>query len=455
MSRVDLHEHDDRRWAIAQARLRVIAALAVQEAPQGRAVAAAAWELGVSRAYCYRLLRRYRDDPTVTGLIPLARGRLVGAKVLDPAIEPLIEAAIDEHYLTPECPTLASLVREVARRCAERTLPAPTYKAVLARVIARKRFDVLKHRKGVAQAFAQATRVAGHLTAQGPLALMQIDHTLADVIVVAEGSRLPIGRPWLTLAIDVATRMVAGFYLNLERAVGSGRGDGVEPLRAGQGQLSAGRDIDIAWPVHGVPERVHLDDAKEFHSQALARGVEQYGIEVVYRPPAQPHWCGHIERLVGTMMGAIHLLPGSTSRNFVEKGAYDAEAAAVMTMADLEAWLIHQIAGVYHHSVHRGIGVAPITAWTQAMEQRPPPRMPPDPDRLYLDFLPFESAACDAAGSPWSTSATRTGSSRRCCPGRGGRSWCAMTRATCHRSTCATRTVSTGPSRTSTDACPP
>jgi putative transposase len=34
--------------------------------------------------------------------------------------------------------------------------------------------------------------------------------------LVAENSRLPIGRPWLTLAIDIATRMVAGFYLSLD-----------------------------------------------------------------------------------------------------------------------------------------------------------------------------------------------------------------------------------------------
>ena len=43
------------------------------------------------------------------------------------------------------------------------------------------------------------------------LEVVQIDHTPVDVIVVDEAHRLPIGRPWLTLAIDVATRVVAGF----------------------------------------------------------------------------------------------------------------------------------------------------------------------------------------------------------------------------------------------------
>ena len=45
---------------------------------------------------------------------------------------------------------------------------------------------------------------------------MQIVHTLVDVIVVDRASRQPLQRPWLTLAIDVASRMVAGFYLTLE-----------------------------------------------------------------------------------------------------------------------------------------------------------------------------------------------------------------------------------------------
>jgi putative transposase len=34
--------------------------------------------------------------------------------------------------------------------------------------------------------------------------------------VVSELDRKPIGRPWLTLVIDVASRMIAGFHLSLD-----------------------------------------------------------------------------------------------------------------------------------------------------------------------------------------------------------------------------------------------
>ena len=50
-------------------------------------------------------------------------------------------------------------------------------------------------------------------SAQRPLDLVQIDHTKLDIIVVDDEQRLPIGRPWITLAIDVYSRMVTGFYI--------------------------------------------------------------------------------------------------------------------------------------------------------------------------------------------------------------------------------------------------
>jgi putative transposase len=34
------------------------------------------------------------------------------------------------------------------------------------------------------------------------LDIVQIDHTKLDIIVVDREQRLPIGRPWITLAID-------------------------------------------------------------------------------------------------------------------------------------------------------------------------------------------------------------------------------------------------------------
>lgn len=151
-----------------------------------------------------------------------------------------------------------------------------------------------------------------------------------------------------------------------------------------------GRGVSLPWPVSGLPARLHLDNAKEFRSPALRRGVAQYGMELVYRPPATPHWGGHIERLIGTTMGALRILPGATGRSVADRSS-DPEATAAMTLDELETWLLHQILGVYHQTVHSSLGAAPITVWSEAVARLLQPHQhPQDPQRFTLDFLPFQ-----------------------------------------------------------------
>ena len=91
-----------------------------------------------------------------------------------------------------------------------------------------------------------------------------------------------------------------------------------------------------------------MDNAREFKSEAIRRGCDEYGIKKLFRPIARPHFGGHIERLIGTLMGSVHLLPGTTSSNVAERGDYDSAKSATMTLAEFEAWLALEIAGRYH-----------------------------------------------------------------------------------------------------------
>ena len=123
---------------------------------------------------------------------------------------------------------------------------------------------------------------------------VQIDHTRIDVVVVDEGDRLPIGRPWLTLAIDVASRVVLGFSVSLEGpsvvSVALTLVHAVLP----KDLWLADRQLEVPWPMWGLPELLQLDNAPEFHSRALVRGAQEYGIRIDYRRPGTPHFGGHI-----------------------------------------------------------------------------------------------------------------------------------------------------------------
>jgi putative transposase len=119
----------------------------------------------------------------------------------------------------------------------------------------------------------------------------------------------------------------------------------------------AARGLRLPWPVAGLPRVVHVDNGKEFHALALERGCRQYGIELDYRPVRTPRYGGHIERLMGTLMRWIHELPGTTFANIRDKGDMDSEAAASLSLAELEMVFTLDVLGPYHMEVHSALGI--------------------------------------------------------------------------------------------------
>lgn len=383
-------------WLEARRRHEAIRALAeTTERTRADADATAA-TLGIDVSFVYKLLARHLADPRVTSMLPGQRGRHVGDLVLDPEIDEVIQAAIDEMFLTRRRPRVSDLVTEIRRRCWTLGLARPSRKAVQKRIDQRAEREVLAKRAGRKAARDRFAPATGSLDAPWPLALIQIDHTLVDVVTVDSTTRKPIQRPWLTLAIDVHSRCVAGFHLTLEPPSATSVALCLTHAALPKAGWLMARGVVGEWPVEGMPERLHLDNAKEFHSEALKRGCEQYSIGVDYRPVRTPHYGGHIERLIGTMMGKVHLLPGTTFSSVQAKGEWDPNKTAAMTLDEIERWLAHAIVGVYHRELHRGIGVTPLVAWERGIvgdgdrPGRGAPVLVADPRRFLLDFLPFE-----------------------------------------------------------------
>ncbi len=105
-----------------------------------------------------------------------------------------------------------------------------------------------------------------------PLGVVQIDHTVADVFVIDSMSRQPIGRPTLTVAIDVATRCVLGTCLSLgapsSQLVALCLEHAVFPKDDWVGAMGS----SVEWPMYGRMSALHSDNGREFHSSASRRG---------------------------------------------------------------------------------------------------------------------------------------------------------------------------------------
>jgi putative transposase len=222
-----------------------------------------------------------------------------------------------------------------------------------------------------------------------PLDVVQMDHSPVDVIVVDEVAREPIGRPYLTLAIDTFTRCIVGMLLTLEAPSATSAGLCLAHMVSDKsGWLARLGLTDMTWAMHGKANWIYLDNAPEFYSEALKRGCEQHGIKIDYRPRGLPHFGGIIERVIRTAMEMVHQLPGTTFSNVQQRGKYKSEATAILTLRELERWLTLAI-GTYHESVHSSLWEPPAACWGKNVETAKLFAVA-DEKAFLIDFLPVE-----------------------------------------------------------------
>jgi putative transposase len=389
---------DDEKWALAVRKEQVLRRLYAKRLKPDD-MREGCRELSLSRAQLFRLLRRFKADPRASTLVPRKPGPVKGILMLEDAVETIIGNAIQSYYLNKQKPKISQLLRIIGSECHKAGVSCPSRKAVSQRVQAIHRRELLVAREGVKAANDATRPVVGALQALRPLQIVQVDHTKVDVFVVDEKHRQPIGRPWLTLLVDICTRMVTGYHLSLEAPSSVSVALALQQAVLPKDEWLAARGISAPWPVRGVPEVLHMDNGKEFHAKALKRGAEEYGIRLMYRPVATPHYGGHIERLIGTMMGEVHLLPGTTFSNIDERGAYESERHAAVTLKELDQWLAIQIVGRYHHDIHRSLARPPVAVWEEfAAHPEVSFREPSDKESFYYDFLPFEERKISREG---------------------------------------------------------
>jgi putative transposase len=389
---------DDRRWDVAVRRQRELRAL-LEKPDRSRAdVDAAAQRLGVHAATVYRLLARYAVGETAQTVVTGVGGWKAGRPRLPARVVDVIDATIEDVFLNRQAPSKAELGRQIARRCQAAGLAAPSASAIERRLQRVNHRELVGRRQG-RSAVEAVTMRPGSLVVERPNAVWQIDHSPADVILVDGASRAPIGRPWVTLVIDVATRVVPGLYVSLDAPSVVSVGMAVRHAILTKDEVLAQRGIAVDWPAFGLPELIHTDNGSDFRSRAFARACANLGIETDYRPVGEPRYGGHIERLMGSVMSEMHLLPGTTFANIAARGDYDSDAAAVMTIEEFETWLWRFVAGDYNRRLHSSLSAPPLETWRKQCElQNVKPRQPLDPDALAIAFLPRVSRSITRQG---------------------------------------------------------
>lgn len=359
-------------------------------------VRAVAREAGVHRTTVYRKLARYEQTSRVSELTPTKPTGGKGQSRLTPEAEAIVDSSLKEFYLNRQKRSIKKTADEIGQSFIHAGLKPPHYNTIRKRVLAISEKERDEGRLGAKVVSKKHDAFPGHFPgADWPLAVVQIDHTKFDIMLVDDIHRLCIGRPWVTLAIDVFSRMVVGIYVSFEPPNSMSVGLCIAHAILPKEQWLARLDLSTSWPCWGVMQRIHADNGREFRGNMLQRACKEYSIDLEWRPVKTPHYGAHIERLLGTFNEEIHSLPGTTFSSAAERGDYDSEGQAVMTMTEFEKWLVTYITGVYHQREHRGLMTSPIQQYekgvlgTDELPGRGLPRRIVDEDRLRLDLMPF------------------------------------------------------------------
>ncbi|TPU26879.1 transposase family protein, partial [Acinetobacter baumannii] len=104
-----------------------------------------------------------------------------------------------------------------------------------------------------------------------PLAYVQIDHTPLDIEIVDDEFREAIGKPHLTLAIDVFSRMIVGYYLSLEAPSTTSVAMCIASCILSKKRKLIELNIDAEWQVEGIMDSVHTDNGPDFRTNHISK----------------------------------------------------------------------------------------------------------------------------------------------------------------------------------------
>ncbi|MFT4933998.1 MAG: putative transposase [Pseudoalteromonas distincta] len=208
-----------------------------------------------------------------------------------------------------------------------------------------------------------------------PLEEVEIDHCLIDIFVTHPVTGKVLGRPWMTVLLDRATRVIVGFHLSFEvpsyASLQRAMAHAFWPK-----DLSTVTGLEDDWPVYGIPDWLITDNGREFRSRSLRESERHLNFNVVNLPVKMPWLKGAVERLFQTIGVQVfsHAEGTTLSRT---PDFYHPTKRAEHSLDQIRLMLVRWIINDYHRTRHTTLGCAPIAKWRE-LTQRYPVRPVPD-----------------------------------------------------------------------------
>jgi len=210
-------------------------------------------------------------------------------------------------------------------------------------------------RNAVEQDWAGAGRT---LTADFAFHRVIIDHTRLNAFAVDDEFEMVLGRPWLSLAIDVRTRAIVGWLITFIDPCTWTVGEIVRRMALPKRPPPAmAKRYPVLRLMRGKATEIVVDNAAEFRSFMFEAAARSAGFGIRFCPIKSPRYRAVGERAMGTINREIcRLLPGSTlSPHDARRFEHDPQAEALVLLVEIEA-VANMAIAIYNTEPHDGLG---------------------------------------------------------------------------------------------------
>lgn len=330
----------------------------------------------------YRWFRKYWANNDPRALIPRIDLRgTKGTKQGERLLQLLSDAAEDAYKASPQatgqtiCARFQAKIEIENRRSIGGQLLKPPSDRTVYRMLQNLdayRVCCLRNGKSVADKRFRVMRSGTRSTQI--LERAEIDHTPLDLFLIDDKTRLPLGRPTLTVVTDHFSRMLLGYYLSFgdpsAAAVMGALRHAILPKEAAEVVIT-GLKAENPWPCFGRPDVLVVDNGLEFHGQALESVAFDLDIRIQYCPKHQPQFKGAVERYLKTVNYTFaQQLPGTSFARLHLRGDYDPQKYALLTLGEFKQLFEKWVVDVYAQRLHRGIGTTPWAKWQEGLKSR-------------------------------------------------------------------------------------
>lgn len=224
-------------------------------------------------------------------------------------------------------------------------------------------FEIFRSKHGARLAYLKYNIFERRKLPKRALEEVEVDHCLLDVWVTDKHGRK--ARPWLTVLICRATKMIVGYHLSFDVPSYTTLSRAIIHAMAPK-DLSNFPEIENDWPCHGVFDFLITDRGMEFLSESLNRAGNALRFAIVNLPGRMPHLKGTVERYFATL--GIRVLSHMEGTTLSRTEVYDPKAAARFTLEELSCRILKWIVDDYHQTDHSTLGMAPVAKWKELVD---------------------------------------------------------------------------------------